>query len=111
MKARGLTLSKSVNYLLAGAGAAAGAAAGVLAGAASAVAGAAVAAGAGAGECTASAPCFSPLISKLSPPLEMTNKARPANTINPTTIFHIGFSIKVFFNWGQINNNLVNQKR
>jgi hypothetical protein len=103
MKARGLTLSKPVNYLLAGAGAAAGAAAGVVAGAAgaaSAAAGAAVAAGAGAGECTASAPCFSPLISKLSPPLEMTNKATPANTINPTTSFHIGFSKNKFRNRG-----------
>ena len=64
------------NYLLAGAGAAAGAAG----------------ASAGAGTCTASAPCFSPVMSILSPPCEMTYKARPAKIANPIAIFHIVFS-------------------
>jgi hypothetical protein len=100
--------------LLAGAGAAAGAA-----GAAAGAAGASVAAGAaGAGACTASAPCFSPPMSKLSPPLEITYKARPAKIANPTAIFHIVFLQKnivnqvwsnhligVSFKWGQININ------
>jgi hypothetical protein len=75
---------------LAGAAGAAGAAAGAAA-AGAAAAGASAGAGEGAGACTASAPCFSPLMSKLSPPLEITNKAKPANTAKPTAIFHITF--------------------
>jgi hypothetical protein len=115
--------------LVAGAGAAAGAA-GAAAGAAAA------GASAGAGACTASAPCFSPLMSRLSPPLEITYKARPAKIANPTAIFHIIFSKKnivyqvwsnhlnevralaqwgfvligISFKWGQININFVNRR-
>ena len=61
--------------LAADAGADAGAAAGALA--------------AGSGACTASAPCFSPPMSALSPALMITNIASAANAIKPTTIFHI----------------------
>jgi hypothetical protein len=43
---------------------------------------------AGSGAWVASEPCFSPLMS-MSPPLLKINKAKPAKTAKPTTIFHI----------------------
>lgn len=53
-------------------------------------AGAAAEAGA-AGACTASAPCFSPPMSTLSPPFMITKIAKAAKMINPTKIFNIWF--------------------
>jgi hypothetical protein len=45
----------------------------------------------------------------------MTYKARPANTANPTAIFHISFLQKisligVIFKWGQSNINFFNRR-
>ena len=64
--------------LAADAGADAGAAAGALA--------------AGSGACTASAPCFSPPMSALSPAVMITYIDKAANKTKPTTIFHISIS-------------------
>ena len=78
---RHLTAVKhSVANYLAALASEAGAAAGAAGAEASALAGS---------TCTASAPCFSPLMSRLSPPLLMTYKARAAKSTNPTTSFHI----------------------
>lgn len=42
-----------------------------------------------AGSCCTSPPCFSPLMSTLSPACRMTNSERAANTTKPMAIFHM----------------------